>query len=393
MKLYYLTRSYHPYQKGGGPLLRRGQVDFFKELNYDITIILPNYGSNELEVEDNIILIPQTYDIRISSYFERLGFYEDYLDKWVNVAFEYLKDRVKKDDILFTTSGGELGIIKLGFLLKKETNCKFVVNFHDPLDYSLVNGLKLDKKFHVSRERQEEKYLNNSDLIITSSKVNQQSLQNKYPILKERIVNNFFGYIKKIDLDRSLKDSSNKLRVAYIGNMGDLQKPEILYIVYKSLKSININIKIYFIGDISINKTLQEIKNLEDKNIKFINFLPHNEFLEFMSKNIDVGFVSLTSDYLGACVPSKIYEYINLELPLIGALPDGDGKDIINSNGYGNACKYDDIVGLSNVMNSFLDKSYLEDIKLNIIRDKDGWFMRSRIKEVDRWLRELVYER
>ena len=63
--------------------------------------------------------------------------------------------------------------------------------------------------------------------------------------------------------------------------------------------------------------------------------MPHNEFLKFMIENIDIGFVSLANDYLGACVPSKIYEYINLGLPIIGALPNGDGLDIINKNNYG----------------------------------------------------------
>ena len=387
MKLYYLTRSFYPYQKSGGSLLRKGQVDVFKKLNYNITVIVPNYDSNDLKKEDNIILIPQSYNMKLSLYLERLGYYEDYLDKWVKVAFEYLKDTVKKDDIVFTTSGGELGIIKLGSLLKKKTNCKFIVNFHDPLDYSIVNGLKLDKKFHVGREKQEERYLIHSDFILTSSKANQLSLQKKYPNLKEKIVNNYFGYIEKIDLEKYSKERSIKLRIAYVGNMGSLQKPEILYEIYNRLKSSNI--EIYFIGNINSNKTLLKIRELNDKNIKFIEFLPHNEFLEFMSQNIDIGFVSLTSDYLGACVPSKIYEYINLELPMIGALPDGDGKDIINSKGYGKACKYNDIEGLSKEIESFLDPNYLKTIKSNIIRDKESWSMQNRIKEVDNYLRSI----
>ena len=389
-KIYYLTRSYPPYQKGGGSLMRNGAIKYLQELGWKTAVVMPNYGSNTLKIEENTILIPQDYNIRVALYSERLGLNEDYLDRWTKVAFEYLKDKVNKEDIVFATSGGELGMIKLGSLLKDKIGCKFVVNFRDPLDYSLVNGLKLDKKFHLGREKQEERYLNNIDLIITSSKINQKSLQNKYPNLKAKIVNNYFGYIEKIDLNKYTKESSPKLRIAYVGNMGSLQKPEILYEVYKEIQSSNI--KIYFIGDISINKILQEIRSLDDMNIEFIDFLPHDEFLEFMSENIDVGFVSLTSDYLGACVPSKIYEYINLELPMIGALPNGDGKDIINNIGYGKACKYDDVEGLSKAIENFLDKEYLKSIKFNIIKDKDSWSMRNRIEEVDRLLRELIHE-
>jgi len=381
MKIWFLTRSLYPYQKGGGGQIRLGQIEFLQKLGYKINTIMPNYKEDKLNIVNNITQLPLSYNIRIASYLERVGFYEDYLDKWVEEAYKYLEKKIKKEDIIFATSGGELGMIKLASLLKKEINCKFVVNFHDPIAYSLVNNLKLDKKFHVSREKQEKKYLKNSDLIITSSKTNQQSLQNKYPNFKDKIINNYFGYIDKIDLSNYIKENFTKLRIAYVGNMGKLQEPEILYEIYKKLNSSNI--EIYFIGNININRKLLKIRELNDQNIKFIDFLPHNQFLEFMSKNIDVGFVSLTSDYLGACVPSKIYEYINLELPILGALPNGDGKDIINTFEYGKAHKYDNIEELAKSMRSFLNPTYLKTIKANIIKDKDSWFMQNLVQKIN----------
>jgi len=384
LKLWYLTRSYYPYLKGGGPLLRKGQADNFKKIGWDIVVVMPNYGSNELKIEDDIHLISYGKNQRIASILERIGIYEDYLDKWVKNTYEYLKDKVKKDDIIFATSGGELGMIKLGSLLKDKISCKFVMNFHDPLDYSIVNGLKLDNKFHISREKQEYKHLKNSDLIITSSKTNQKSLVSKYPQWNNKIFNNYFGYIAKLDINKFHKKVSDKLRIAYVGNMGDLQKPEILYEVYKRAKVENL--EVYFIGNSENYKPLQ---NIVDDNVKFIDFLPHEEFLRFMIENIDIGFVSLTSDYLGACVPSKIYEYINLGLPMIGALPDGDGKDIINNNQYGMACSYDDIDGLINAIKRFQDKVFLENIRNFILNDRDKWFMENRIKELNVFLREL----
>ena len=385
-KIYYLTRSYSPYQKGGGSLMRTGAVKYIQELGWNVTVIMPNYNSKVWNIDGNIIQIPFNYNLRIASYLERVGFYEDYLDKWVEEAFKYLKDNVKNEDTIFTTSGGELGMIKLGFLLQKEIGCKFIINFRDPLDYSLVNGLKLDNKFHVSREKQELKYLKNSNLIITSSKTNQKSLIDKYPQFKDKIVNNYFGYIQQVILNPKKKKTD--LSIAYVGNMGTLQTPEILYDAYKRLENRE-NIKIYFIGD---SKNYTPLKDIIDKNIVFIDYLPHEEFLKFMNDNIDVGFVSLTSDYLGACVPSKIYEYLNLGLPMIGALPDGDGMEIINSDGYGVACKYSDINSISNAIDKFRSNSFLSSIRENILKDRDSWSMKEKIKEVDKWLREVVDE-
>jgi glycosyltransferase involved in cell wall biosynthesis len=386
VKIWFLTRSLYPYQKTGGGQIRAGQINFLKQLDYDITVVMPNYSSKELIVKDSIIQMPILYNIRLASYLERLGFYEDYFDKWIVKTFQYLKYKIQKEDTIFATSGGELGMIKLGSLLKNEIGCKFIVNFHDPLDYSIVNDLRLDKKIHVNREEQEKKYLKNSDLIITSSKSNQISLQRKYPKWNNKIINNYFGYINQIELKK--RDIvSKKIKIAYVGNMGELQQPEILYHIYKKINRDDI--EIYFIGD---SKSYKPLQNIKDKNIHFIDYLPHNKFLEFMTQNIDIGFVSLANDYLGACVPSKIYEYINLALPMLGALPDGDGRDIINKNGYGIAYRYDDIDGLSRGMSKLIDIEYLQNIKSNILKDRDSWFMKERIIEIDTLLRGLSDE-
>ena len=48
----------------------------------------------------------------------------------------------------------------------------------------LVHGLKVDNKIHVSREKEEKKYISNADLMITSSDFNKQSLVIKYPKLR-----------------------------------------------------------------------------------------------------------------------------------------------------------------------------------------------------------------
>ncbi len=246
-KIFYLTRSYYPYQKGGGPLMRTGAVKYLKELGWDVTVVMPNYENQEFKTEDDIWQIPfkGKHIQKLASLFERVGIYEDYLDKWVAYAFEYLKDKITKEDIIFATSGGELGMIKLGSLLQDKIGCKFVVNFRDPLDYSLVHGLKLNSKFHIGREKQEKKYLKNSDMIITSSKSNQASLINKYPEFKDKIECNYFGYIKKLDISNDKNKKSNKLKIAYVGNMSYTQRPEVLYEAYKRVENKN------FIIDIS----------------------------------------------------------------------------------------------------------------------------------------------
>lgn len=377
-RIYYLTRSYFP-DRSGGILMRMAAVDLMQKNGFDVTVVTPNYWDREVKAKNNILYIPFGHNLRLAMLFERLGIYEDYLDRWAAKVYEYLKDRVRKDDIIFATSGGELANIKLGSLLKTRVGCKYVVNFRDPIDYSLVNGRLIDRKFHVSREKQEAKYIQNADLIITSSQSNQMSLKKKYPHLVYKIVNNYFGYVKKIKLTD--KNPSDKLRIAYAGIFSNLQSPEILTQIIKDLDKV----ELYFIGD---HKKYKSIQSSLAKQ-KFLPFMPHSEFMDFMMQNIDVGFVSLTSDYLGACVPSKIYEYINLGLPVLGALPEGDALELINRQGYGIACRYNDFDALRNAVKQLKDNAKLQQFKENILKDRDSWCMEVRIKEVVRWLRNL----
>ncbi len=73
--------------------MRSGAVKYLQELGWNTTVVMPNFGSDKLNIEKNIIQIPQNYNIKLHLYMERLGLKEDYLDNWVEVAHKYSKRR------------------------------------------------------------------------------------------------------------------------------------------------------------------------------------------------------------------------------------------------------------------------------------------------------------
>lgn len=386
-KLYYLARSYYPYQKGGGPQMRAGAVKYLKALGWDIVVVVPNYQTSEVIHNDEVIQIPfpRRYIQKLTSLLERVGVYEDYLDRWVEGAFRYLKDHVQQEDIVLATSGGELGMIKLGSRLEQITHCKFVVNFRDPLNYGYMNGMRRDSKLHIGREKIHDKYLQNARLILTSSQYYAKVLRQRFPTMPAKIVNNYFGYIEPLKIIASPRKTDSILRIAYVGTMGSTQRPELLYQAWKALNDKDI--ELYFIGDY---KRYKPLRNIRDEGIYLMDFMPHDQFLTFMREHIDVGFVSLVNDYFGACVPSKIYEYINLGIPILGALPLGDGREMINTNGYGVACDYRDITCLTQHILQLKEPKYRMQIEEKILHDWESWAMQQRIQEVDLLLRELI---
>jgi len=141
LKIWYLTRSYPPFQNGGGPLTKKASAEYLSALGWNVSIVMPNYYSNEYDYIDNIIQIPLKFNKKFSILLEMIGIYEDYLDKWVNEAFAFLKEKVSRNDIIFASSGGELANIKLGSLLKKEIGCRLILNFHDPIVFTKVHNL------------------------------------------------------------------------------------------------------------------------------------------------------------------------------------------------------------------------------------------------------------
>jgi hypothetical protein len=209
-----------------------------------------------------------------------------------------------------------------------------------------------------------------------------KSLKAKYPELSLKLVNNYYGYINQAEICE--KNNHHNLNIAYGGIFKATQSPQILAEAVSNMQD-SFSGELYFIGNY---KKYLPILDYVDK-YNFSSAMPHSEYVEFMLKNIDVGFVSLANDYFGACVPSKIYEYINLGLPIIGTLPKGDAMDIINENEYGIACKYDDLKGIQQAILKISDKNNYNNFRNNILNDRNKWAMKDRIHEVVEWLKNI----
>lgn len=377
-RIYYLARFIN--KNLGGGLLRLKQVELLRQSGFETVLILPNYESAEMIVEDDCIQIPFNGNQKIELLKQHLGIVDDYLHSWEADAFKYLSGRVSRGDIVFASASGELSCLKLASRLKTACGSRYVANLHDPLDYSKVNGQRFGDRPHISRERTEHKYLSNADLIITSSQTYQEVLGAKYPEIAPRIINNYFGYPEKIELQD--RKPGAKLRIAYGGSYQSTQSPEILAKAAVDLDGV----EVYFIGN---HKTYQPIQAFRDK-FTLIDSMEHQDYLNFMTENVDVGFVSLASDYLSVCVPSKIFEYLNLGLPMIGALPRGDALNMINDRQYGLAEYFADTDKIRKNIVSLCDPANQERFRENVLRERDLWEMKNQFNEVIDVLKEMA---
>lgn len=379
MKIFYITRTYAAdLNSENCSGFRNYTVELLKK-RYDVSVVTPDYTGKGIRNHGGIITIPYKVS-RWDSYLERLGFYEDYLERWVKDAESYLLNVVKEDDVLIAVSGGEMGSIILAAKLKMKCGCKMIINFHDPVSATTING-KVTYRFHVNRDRVLGKYLAHADQIITCSKRYQEILEMKYKEIFPCIHNVYLGFRGKEEvIGRS--GIHRPVRMVYAGTMSEIQDAG----RFINLFAQRDGLEIIFVGNCS-----QKIKEEagKNKNVKMVPSMPHDDYIDYIKSEADIGLVALKGDEFGACVPSKIYELINLEIPIFGILPDGDAKEIINS-GYGFACTGNNINEANALLDRLLQPEEYEMVRNKMREDKAGWQMDRLFVEIYHMIDSLV---
>lgn len=373
MKLFFLTRTY-PDDKTGGALIRKGQIEHFRKYGYDVWIIAPNYLDKRIIYNqgEKCILYPLRIGIRCTILLEALGFCDDYLSNWAKNAAKYLQQYICADDIIFATSGGELGTLSLGAILKNKIGCKLIYNLHDPIGFTHVNGYFLKYysifSFHIPRDRIVKRYLLQADAVITSSISYMTFLNSKYNI--KNIHACYFGYLTESNLHLQ-KKVDDIVHIVYGGALSQLQHVD-LFIKY-AIK--NPHIKISVIGNYLQKKNLL----IYQDKVAFLHSMPQDEYLTYLSLNADIGFLSLDGPLSDLCIPSKLFEYINLGIPIL-AIIKGDTARIVEEYEYGVIATFSES-SIQNALQLVANNDNRKKWKSNILRDRERWSMDFRIKE------------
>ena len=129
-----------------------------------------------------------------------------------------------------------------------------------------------------------------------------------------------------------------------------------------------------FVGDLFCNE------NNNPQNVVIKPKMPYKDYITYLSQNADIGFFSLRGNVSKLCVPSKLYEYINVGIPILAAI-DGDARSIVNDNRFGVATDYD-VDCLKTGLEQLLLPGALESAKMSVSRQRDNWFMGHTINEL-----------
>ena len=138
------------------------------------------------------------------------------------------------------------------------------------------------------------------------------------------------------------RDSLEEIRIVYAGLLGVAQG------VYEICKRItlseNVSLHIYGAGP-----EAEKLNVLEKQNIYFYGEL-HREDLHIELQNYDIAFIPLIKRIYGS-VPSKIYEYTRLGLPVL-YFAGGEGGDIVEKESLGWVVPVNDFTALQDFINT-----------------------------------------
>ena len=321
--IYFLTKTYPPQNGGGGALLKSHTVDLLKKNGHDVKVIC--VGKKSQTTED-VIFVDNKDNIKFSLLKQRLGVQEDYLDTWVTDTFELIKNKITSKDIVFATCGGELANIKLAFKLKQKSNCRTLLHFHDPLDHTTLNLERLDYKYHVNRNSLLNKYCKNADIILTSTKTYARHLEQT---LNREVFSVYFGVIDQNNTYLEDKRYSNNehVNIIYGGSDGYAQRSSQIFEMLNNRATEMKNVNFHVFGS---SKVVQRKFNVYNHGM-----LTRENYLKQLIMPNMLGYVSLGPKYFRNCIPSKIYELVSQNIPILGVLPYGEAFEFIRDQGLG----------------------------------------------------------
>ena len=128
----------------------------------------------------------------------------------------------------------------------------------------------------------------------------------------------------------------NRFVVAYIGTHGMAHQLENILFAAQRLQVSRPEIYFLFVGEgAEKSKLLQLAKDLQLANVCFIPAQPKSEIARYWSL-CDMALVHLKNDpVFSQVIPSKIFEAVGMEIPILLAAPRGESQKLVENYGLG----------------------------------------------------------
>lgn len=329
-----------------------------------------------------------------------LGYIYLYLSFMIKSIFKgYTVGKRQKPNVVWASSP-PIFVGLAGWILAKLLRTSFALDIRDIWpDSAVAAGQISDSGFAFKVGKWMEKFLyRNADVVTCVATPMQQYIQ-QYTDTKVEVVYN--GVAVSANITENGHAASNRLeepatakdakKMLYAGNFGHVQQLDLLIEAFAELDAEELNGKweLFFVGG---GAKEEKLKNLVkaydlDKQVHFLGFVPKTEVFSYL-KSADALFIHLQdSDVLRLTIPSKVFDYMLADRPLLTGIY-GEGKDIIESVEGNFTFKSGNKEDLKQMM-SRMDQSISKNpFPSNAVKVKETYSRKNQSKKLNRLLKK-----
>tara|TARA_Y100001935_G_scaffold181986_1_gene150746 strand:- start:10575 stop:11804 length:1230 start_codon:yes stop_codon:yes gene_type:complete len=361
MHILFLTDNFPP--EGNAPASRTFEHarEWYKK-GHKITVITsaPNFPEGKVfdGYKNKFLSIEEIEGInvwRVKTYIaSNKGFYKRILDFISFMISSFLFGIfVKKPDVVIGTSPQFFTVIS-AWAIAKFKRKPFIFELRDIWPASITAVGAMQDSFIIKLLEKAELFLyEQADLIISVTKSFKLELE-KRGVLPTKIMYVPNGVdlekIKPLPKDESLSNKynlDNKFVAAYIGTHGLAHSLEHIVEAAEILKDHK-DLKIVFAGGGAVKENIKSLVNQKClKNVVMIPAQPKDQMRKLWSL-CDVSLVTLKDKELfKTVIPSKIFESMAMQKPVIISIPNGESTKIVESNNCGVVIPPENEVALS----------------------------------------------
>lgn len=328
-KLYIISYFFAPLGRADG-VNRTYMVKFLSEQDWNIEVFScgnPHGFLQSFQKDETLLkLIPASVKLHrpksfywgpIGAFLDIAGILKDPFANWLLPAYKKALNEINDKGIVYAIVPPTTNA-QIAYKLAQKKGLPLVIDFRD-------NVYNLPK--HIVQA---------CDTIIASSDQSLDEMRAYYNLPHNKGITIYNGYQKESSLFPQ-NHNSNTLKFIYAGVLSRIQNPAIIVKALKLMEEKYPDSKgrvtFEFYGPHNYYTSLFLKKHLNQK-ITFHGYIPYKEILKKISE-ADYGFVSLTPKGYEYAIPSKVFQYISMEVPIFGIGPLGALKDFIENNNIG----------------------------------------------------------
>ena len=298
----------------------------FTSSGHEVTVFTGAFVNNEIptyEEINNIKIYRNVLYKNKKNLFSRVKNYFSF----VKCGKKFVKKCEEKYDLVYSFQISPVIMLKVGKNYAEKFNVKHVGHVLDLWPDSVVQTkytFKHSILYMILNSWSKKLYRSLDEVVVGSPSFKE------YFIDKLKMDKNIISYVPQpsiIEVDKVVPEQHDELNVVYCGNIGKLQRIDILVKIANNLKDEKVKFHIIGSGFYS-NKIIKLINNYNLTNVVYYGWKNAQESAEIISK-CDLAYLYLQEGgYVGKTIPNKLMMYMSLGKPVL-AVTKGDAKEIV----------------------------------------------------------------